>query len=286
MTTPYISEGLNLSNIMETSPEEIENNLKGAWRRRGPMYQLQINSLMLDYAPEFAKLHRWAADLYGRPEPANIVTLASQNLHTYIHQGWEVGIINSLYTLRGEGMTKAQFMEIVMFTQLSAGMRGLGHVYHAIGDVLPILGSDPKKPAPFPEGWDVDPEAFKCGLDLTTRTMTDADKKNLTGWYEQTMGMVPRNILFGLEHHPDYVKVHRAKWERAIKTLPKQLVPYILLRHNMVTGSVDGLREAALLGKAWGMTSHWLIQGITGTAYYFSGFDGLYTAFNAVEDLL
>jgi len=254
-TNPYISEGLNLSNIMETAPEEIEANLKGAWRRRGPMYQLQINSLMLDYAPEFAKLHRWAADLYGRPERTNIVTLAVQNLHTYIHQGWEVGIVNSFYTLRGEGMTKAQLMEIIMFTQLSAGMRGLGHVYRAVGDVLPIY-ADPKTPAPFPEGWEVDAEAFKCGLDLTTRTMTEQDKKNLTGWYEQTIGLVPRSIQFGLEHHPEFVKVHRAKWETAIKTLPKQVVPYMLLRHNMVTDSRDGLREAVLLGKAWGITSH------------------------------
>jgi hypothetical protein len=172
-----------------------------------------------------------------------------------------------------------------MFTQLSAGMRGLGHVYHAIGDVLPILG-DPTKPAPFPEGWLVDPDAFKCGLDLTTRELTTADRRNLLEWYERTLGLVPRSIQFGLEHHPDFVKVARAKWEVAIKTLPKQVVPYMLLRHNMVTGSEDGLREAALLGKAWGITPYWLIQGITATAYYFTGFDGLYTAYNAVEDLL
>ena len=94
------------------------------------------------------------------------------------------------------------------------------------------------------------------------------------------------SIHFGLKHNPQFVKVNRAKWEVAIKTLPKQVAPYLMLRHHTITGSRDGLREAALLGKAWGMTPHWIVQGITGTAMYFTGFDGLYTAYEAVDDLL
>ena len=31
-------------------------------------------------------------------------------------------------------------MELVMFSQLYAGMRGLGHVYRAVGDLLPVFG--------------------------------------------------------------------------------------------------------------------------------------------------
>jgi hypothetical protein len=34
------------------------------------------------------------------------------------------------------------------------------------------------------------------------------------------------------------------------------------------------------------MTSHWIQQGITGTAMYFTGFEGLYAAYEAVDDLL
>jgi hypothetical protein len=34
------------------------------------------------------------------------------------------------------------------------------------------------------------------------------------------------------------------------------------------------------------MTPHWIVQGITGTAMYFTGFEGLYTAYEAVDDLL
>jgi hypothetical protein len=240
---------------------------------------------MLDYAPEFAKLHRWGADLFGRPNPENIVTMSTQQIHTYMMYGWETGLLNEFYILLRWGVSREQMMELVMFSQLYAGMRGLGHVYRAIGDVLPIMKA-PQMTPPFPAGWEADPDAFKCGLDLSTREMTEHDRKNLTEWYEKTIGFVPNSILFGLKHHPEFVKVNRAKWEVAIKTLPKQVAPYMLLRHHTITGSREGLREAALLCKAWDVTSERIMLGVVNTAMYFTGFEGLYTAHEAIDDLL
>jgi hypothetical protein len=282
---PDMREGLDLSKIAEITPEEVDANLTAVWRWRGPLYEMYANSLMLDYAPDFAKLHRWASDMYGRPEVVNVITLSTQNIHTYMMTGWETGILNEFHTLRRNGMTKGQLMELVMFTQLYAGMRGLGHVYHAVGNLLPVW-EDPKEPAPWPQGWAPDPEAFKCGLDLTTRQMTPDDVRNLTDWYEKTIGYLPDSIAFGLKHHPEFVKVHRAKWETALRTVPKQVAPYTMLRHNTITGSREGLREAAKLGRAWGITPEWIVKGITNTAFYFTGFEGLYTAHAAIEDIL
>jgi hypothetical protein len=182
-------------------------------------------------------------------------------------------------------MTKARLMELVMFTQLTAGMRGLGHVYHAVGNLLPVWG-DPTTPAPFPDGWAADTAAFKCGLDLSTRELTSLDRENLANWYESTIGFLPNSIAFGIKHHPEFVKVNRAKWEVAIKTLPKQVVPYMMLRHCTISGNRDGLREAVLLSKAWGITPEWIVKGITNTSFYFTGFEGLYAAYDAIDDLL
>ena len=280
-----ISEGLDLSNLDETTQDEVNANLLSVWRHRQPLYELSANALMLDHAPDFAKLHRWGSDLFGRPDPANIIALAVQNMHSYMMLGWETGILNSFHTLRRWGITKAQLMELVMFTQIYAGMRGLGHVYRAVGDMLAVFG-DPPGPAPFPEGWAADPAAFKSGLDMSTRALTDQDRANLIGWYERTIGYVPNSIAFGLKHHPEFVKVNRAKWEVAIKTLPKQVAPYMMLRHHTITGSRDGLREAALLSKAWGITSELIAHGITASAFFFTGFEGLYAAHDAVDDLL
>lgn len=280
------SEGLDLSRLDETSSDEKNRNLVSVWGWRGPLYELYANSLMLDYAPDFAKLNRWGSDFFGRPNQTNIVLLSSQNIFSYIMLGWETGILNEFITLRRNGLAVEKTMELVMFTQLYAGMRGLGHVFRAVGDNLTSYGPPVEPPAPFPEGWGADQEAFKSGLDLSTSEMTQTDVSNLTDWYETTIGYVPESVQFGLKYHPRYLKVARAKWEAAIKTLPKQLAPYLMLRHHTVTGSTEGLREAVLLGKAWGISRDLIVQGIAGTAMYFTGIDGLYGAYKGVDDIL
>jgi hypothetical protein len=280
------SEGLDLSRLDETTPQEVNDNLIKVWSWRGPLYEMYANSLMLDYAPDFAKLHRWGSDFFGRPSHVNVILLSSQNIHSYMMFGWETGILNEFITLRRNGFAVEKTMELVMFSQLYAGMRGLGHVFRAVGENLASYGPPVEPLAPFPDGWAPDPEAFKSGLDLSTREMTKPDIDNLTSWYERTIGYLPESIQFGLKYHPRFVKVNRAKWEVAIKTLPKQMAPYLMLRHHTITGSVDGLREAVLLGKAWGITRELVVQGIMGTAMYFTGFDGLYAAFKGVDDVL
>jgi hypothetical protein len=52
------SDGLDLTNIEQTSAAEVSANLARVWSWRGPLYEMYANSLMLDYAPGFAKLHR------------------------------------------------------------------------------------------------------------------------------------------------------------------------------------------------------------------------------------
>jgi hypothetical protein len=281
-----ISEGLDLNNLDQTTEDEVGDALAHVWSWRGPLYEMYATSLQLDYAADFGKISRWASDIFGRPAGERAVVLQScQNIHSYMMLGWETGLRNEFYTLWRFGVSKEQVMEMVMFSQLYAGMRGLGHVYHAVGDFLPAWAPPPQKVL-FPEGWEADPDGLKCGLDLSTRDLTAADAKNLEDWYERLIGYVPRSIAFGIKHNPKFMKLNRARWEVTIKTLPKQLVPYLMLRHNTITGSVDGLREAALLGKAWGMTPDLVVRGITNTAMYFTGFEGLYAAYEAVDDLL
>jgi hypothetical protein len=283
---PRISEGLDLSSIETITPEEISANLMHVYGWRGGTYELGANALMLDYAPEFAKLHRWGSDLFGRPDPVNIILLGIQNQASYVMLGWETGILNQTISLRRNGMPKEQIMELVMFTQLYAGMRGLGHTFRAIGSVLPALGEPPNPPAAFPEGWAPDPEAFRCGLDLSTLDVTARDRANITAWYERTLGYLPKSIEIGLRYDPEFVKMNRAKWEVAIKTLPKQVAPYLMLRLNMMNGSVAGLREAALLARAWGISRQHVVRGLTASAMYFTSFEGLNAAYDAMADIL
>jgi hypothetical protein len=287
------SAGLDLSNIQETTKEEVEAHLMSRWDGRGPLYDMYASSLMLDYQPDFAKLHWWGADVFrllphqaeGDLDPAITIPSSLQQLHSYMVFGWETGIRNQFRVLRRWGFTRSQIMEVVLFSRLTAGMRGLGHVYHAVGDMLPDY-QDGSGDIPWPEGWTVDQGAFKSGLDLSTRALTEQDRKNLAEWYEKTIGYLPNSIRFGMDYDPQVLKIHRAMWEAAIKSLPKQVAPYLLLRDATLSGNKDALREAALLGKAWGMSQDWVVRGISQTMHYFTGLRGLYTAHDAVDDIL
>ena len=287
------SNGLDLSNLEKTTKEEIEAHLLTRWEGRGPLYDLYASSLMLDYHPDFAKLHWLGADNFrlhpdqsqDALEPWITIPSSLQLLHSYMYFGWETGIRNQFRVLRRWGFTRSQIMEVVMFSRLVSGMRGLGHVYHAVGDMLPDY-QDGTGDIPWAPGWTVDPDAFKSGLDLSTRELTDQDRVNLTSWYEKNIGYLPNSIRFGMDYDPMVLKNHRAMWEVAIKTLPKQVVPYIMLRDATLAENKEALREAALLGKAWGMEREWIIRGITQTMHYFTGLRGLYTAYEAVDDLL
>ncbi|MBV9579373.1 MAG: hypothetical protein JO057_12360 [Chloroflexi bacterium] len=280
-----MSEGLDLRDLDHTSQAELDTHLFGTWRWRGNLYEMFATSLMTDYAPDVAKLHRWGADIFGRPDPRNMLPNAVLQLYSYIHLGWEPGIFNQFRVLQRLGLRKQQIMEVVMYSKLVAGMRGLGHTYRAVGDSLPDFPDGNGNP-PWPEGWAADPDAFKSGLDLTTKELTAQDRINLTAWYERTIGYVPESIAFGMKYDPPYLKMHRATWEVCIKTLPKQVVPYMALRDATLAGNEDALREAALLGRAWGLTPQLVVRSITCTAHYFTGFRGLYTAQHAIGDIL
>jgi hypothetical protein len=288
----FNGQGLDLTSIDTITQQEIDTYLTTRWKGRGPLYDQYAMSLMLDYAPDFAKLHWWGAEVFrtlpSAPDtydPTFATPNSLQQLHSYMALGWETGIRNQFRVLHRLGFTRSQIMEVVMFGRMVAGMRGLGHVYHAVGDVLPDYQDGHGHPT-FPEGWAADPDAFKSGLDLSTPDLTPEDCANLTGWYERTLGYVPKSIQFGIKWDPALLKVHRAMWERAIKTLPKQVAPYLMLRDATLNSDRDALREAALLSKSWGLTRDWIVRGITQTVQYFTGLRGLYAAYDAVDDIL
>src|SRR5262249_52958602 len=94
-----LSQGLNLSNIEETTQEEIDAHLVTRWKGRGPLYDQYASSLMLDYAPDFAKLHWWGAEVFrslpsgdGGYNPTYATPSSIQQLHSYMMLGWETGI--------------------------------------------------------------------------------------------------------------------------------------------------------------------------------------------------
>ncbi len=296
--------GLNLDNLEVTTDEEINAFLtyartgghdlvNGQRLSRGPLdpgprYDMSANSLWLYTRPDFAKLHyrmtkTWART--GGPSTALIASSAA-NMHTYINQGWEIGIENCMRGLQSRGFTRDQVLEVVMHAQLSAGIQGLELVQRAIG---PILGDYVQRSTTpdWPTGWAPDMDAFYCGLDPTTMQMTARDIQNLEAWYERTIGWQPPRIRFLAKHDPITLKGWRAKWEGAFRgALPKQMMPYLSLRHNTVSGNAGGLKEAALLAKAWGIADEIIVNTVVQGAYYFCGIERMDMVEEVLGDIL
>jgi hypothetical protein len=285
-----IDDGLNLNVLDETSQAEIDTYLGVMRRTHAPLYEMTSNALWLDSRPDFVKLHRRGARIFGRVDgvldPVRGPLTGLGLLFDYILLGWEDGILNQIDSLRFRKVSKAQIMEVVMAAQIWGGMKSLQCVYRAANVYLQAYQDSPTSAA-FPPGWAPDTDAFKSGLDLSTLDLTELDRKNLFDWYQRTLGEVPRSVQFAARYNPAFLKAYRLKWENAFKgALPKQMMPMMMLRNNAITGRRDGMREAAQLGKAWGVSREWIVHAVTHVAYYFIGLEGLYAADDALGDML
>jgi hypothetical protein len=284
-----VRNGLNLDDLDVTTEDEIDQHLTRARKERGPLdpgplYAMTSSSVLLYTRPDFAKATARILDGWYRDYPLKPIIAHSSfvNLHTYINQGWETGIENCTRGLQGWGVTKAQLMEAIAHAALSAGPRGMQRVYHALGIILGDYVEHPRV-IDWPEGWAPDMDAFHCGLDESTRLLTAHDQRAIEDWYERTIGEVPGWVRFLAKHDATSLKAYRGRWERTFRgALPKQMFPYLSIRHMTVMGDRDGLREAVLLGKAWGMTHDYIVNTIVQSVHYFTGLERL----NMVEEVL
>jgi hypothetical protein len=64
------------------------------------------------------------------------------------------------------------------------------------------------------------------------------------------------------------------------------MMPYLSMRHNTVMGDRDGLREAVLLAKAWGISDVYIVNTIVQSAHYYTGIERLSMVDEVLDDVL
>lgn len=286
------SRGLDLTNVNQTTDrEKAEFWADRMIRRSGKLaYPLTAYAFLLENRPDMLKYHmRQMQFLHAVPangEIAMSVTTLTM-LHWYACNRVPGGVLHEVMACQESGASKAQVNEIFGLAFMHSGPSGFHEVYKQAFDYMNSYRESTNSLV-WPKGWEPDPAAFHSGIDFDNPEFTAAEQQLLEDWYVRTIGHVPESIALLMKFNPSFVKQHRGKFEGALATgaLPKQIVPYILIHYNMNRGFRDGIREATLLGKAWGLTRDHVINALTLGTGYMAGMDAMYIVKEAIGDLL
>ena len=92
-------------------------------------------------------------------------------------------------------------------------------------------------------------------MDFSEPGASAADLDALDDWYARTIGEVPQHVQFLRRNRPGLLKAHRNRYENAIsESLPKQMLPYLLLHYDIYRGFAAVSGENLLLARACGLT--------------------------------
>jgi hypothetical protein len=164
------------------------------------------------------------------------------------------------------GYTKEQIEEGMSLVFLIAGTRALvclGRALDGFNWDHPAQGA-----LEWPDGWFADPAAFASGLDFSTAEVLPGEVEKVVDWYERTIDWVPTWVRYYAKFNEPALKGWRYRYEKALPTLPKQVLPLSLLYGAVQFEQGEAIRENILLARAFGADLVDVLQTIDVTAVY------------------
>ncbi|HWT92640.1 MAG TPA: hypothetical protein VN238_06560 [Solirubrobacteraceae bacterium] len=279
-----IQDGLDVSNPDVTTAEEIA--AFHAEYERTKKGRLDSFEFWIEFRPDVLKRHKARSRHFFGDEAAQFpLPVQLLAIHQYTVEAFHGGIGYEFRLARHNGARRSDLLDVLSVAFIHSGHAGM---YAARAEASEVLRTyeDPPEAERFPPGWEFEPRAFDSGMDYSSRVASPEDIASLMTWYERTLGEVPRSARFLARHRPNLLKAYRNRYEHAIRdSLPKQMLPYLLLNHSVVRGHADGIREHVLLGRAVGMTTEQLLDSI-GLAVLFAGSEVVGLVEDAAGDLL
>lgn len=277
-------DGLDISNPDVTTPEEIAQFRR--YYEETKKERMPAHEFWIEFRPDVLKRQR------GRVRQNAVAGEVSRPLpyilgyvHLYTILGFEDGIRYEIYLSQSAGATRAEVLDTLALAYLHSGPLGIRYVASGSAEILRTY-KDPPPSDRYPKGWAFDKKAFDSGMDWSRPDATPEDMDLLRAWYVKNLGEVPRHVTFMAEHQPSLLKAYRNRFEHAVRdALPKQMVPYMLLQYNVARSHADGIREAALLGRGFGMTKAQLVEAI-GWGMSYGGPNAVDVAARAVGGIL
>ncbi len=272
-------DGLDVTNPDVTTQEEIEAyRAEYLGTNKGLLDSFEF---WLEFRPDVLKRHKARTRHFRTAkEPDRPLVQILAAIHEYTVTAFPEGVAYEIRLAHSLGATKSDILDTLSVAWIHSGHRGM-YAAAAYADYLRTYEEpDPAETPRFPDGWQVDARAFDSGMDFSTRDATPEDMAALREWYLRTLGEIPSHVDFLATHRPGLLKAYRDRYEHAIRdSLPKQMLPYLMLNHNVVRGFRSGIRENVLLGRALGMTREQILDAIC-----FAVLDAGANALDLVED--
>jgi hypothetical protein len=167
--------------------------------------------------------------------------------------------------------TKRQIIEALNYGFWTGGPQGINAVAEHVGPYLASWEDDRDNVITWPEGWRVDPDAFRSGIDHTTIGFTDDELAALKEWHRRMSGEVPRFVdLWARLRGPAY-KANRARFEVTPgQTLPVQVFPLMSMHLAAYQERIPALRQALLYCRALGVKLEQVVE-VMDLAFIYGG---------------
>lgn len=235
----------------------------------GDTRRAQFVPFGIDYNPAGFKRYRALVPALTGAVPRGLFFI-----HLYAVLGNVDGCLYEIIASRQNGFTKRQIIEALNYAFLSGGPQGLNAVAEAASDFLFAWEDDrTASELEWPEGWSVDPDAFKSGIDIEARTIgfSEEELESLREWHRRMSGEVPAYVdLWGRLRGGPY-KAGRARFEVAPgSSLPIQIYPLMNAHIATYFERPRALRQAMLHCKALGVKLEQLVEVID-TAFVYGG---------------
>jgi hypothetical protein len=257
--------GMNVSQPDVTTPEELAAFFDYSDQPGGR--PLASYALWADVRPDVLKRN---LGFFREIHESEAFQCSLPYLNVYAVGGWPEGVryqfnlCQPATFMSGSGYSRDALVETLALSFYLAPTWGTVLVAETIRECLAGHREPaPDAPSPFPEGWTVEPDELKAGLDYSTPELTAADRAALEAWYMRVCGEVPASVKLYAEYRPTLLKAERNRWESIVRTgLPNRMFAYLLIHYEVWRGNVAGTRDALLLARGLGMAKEHAVDAI------------------------
>jgi hypothetical protein len=228
---------------------------------------IQMVPFMIEYNP--AGFKRWRALV---PALTGAVPRGLFLLHMYAATGNAQGTLYETVTCRLNGnFTKKQIIETLNFAFFAAGPPGGNSIAENMSMYLASWEDDRDNVITWPEGWVIDPDRFRSGIDHTTIGFTEPELVGLKDWHMALTGEVPRFVDTWARLRGAAYKANRARFEVTPgTTIPVQAYPLMSMLLAAYQERIPALRRALLICRHLGVKLQQVVE-VLDLAFQYEG---------------